>query len=49
VAPRDILYDVTDALQRPIDWWLKEADARLDAALAASSRTSASIGVPGRC
>jgi hypothetical protein len=45
VAPRDILYDVTDALQRPIGWWLKEADARLDAAFA---RELANFGVDRR-
>jgi hypothetical protein len=45
VAPRDILYDVTDALQRPIGWWLKEADARLDAAFA---RELAEFGVDRR-
>ena len=41
----DILYDVTDALQRPIGWWLKEADARLDAAFA---RELAKFGVDRR-
>jgi hypothetical protein len=45
VAPRDILYDVTDALQRPIGWWLREADARLDAAFA---RELANFGVDRR-